>query len=164
MTRLCGAALLFSVVASVHPLAQSNDRGSRDKVAAKPVVEVSLPQQILDLEAKRIAAMVKKDIPALDALLADDLSYTHSGGTTDTKASFLTLIRERVRYQGIDYLTNQVSVWSDNTAMVRGVAQIRLEGTAPYSVLFLDVWSLHGGTWKMVAWHATRVAENTAAR
>ena len=162
MTRLLAVALLSIVVASAHPLAQTRD--SRDKGAAKPAVEVSLPQQILDLEAKRIAAMVKKDIPALDALLADDLSYTHSGGTVDTKASFLTLIKERGRYQGIDYLTNQVSVWTDNTAMVRGVAQIRIEGTAPYSVHFLDVWSLHGGTWRMVAWQATRVAENTPAR
>jgi hypothetical protein len=36
-------------------------------------------------------------LKTLDALLADDLSYTHSGGTTDTKSSFLALIRERGR-------------------------------------------------------------------
>ena len=159
MRRLLGVAVLLSVVASVHPLAQTNSRGSRDKGATTPAVEVSLPQKILDLETKRIAAMVAKDIPTLDALLADELSYTHSGGTTDTKASFLALIKERGRYLGIDYLTNQVSGWGDNTAMVRGLAQIRLEGTPGYQVLFLDVWAIRGGTWKMVAWQATRVKE-----
>src|SRR5262245_45112446 len=101
MRRLPGVAVLLTVIASVHPLAQTNSRGSRDKGAPTPQVEVSLPQKILDLETRRIAAMVAKDIPALDSLLADNLSYTHSGGTTDTKASFLTLIRERGRYLGI---------------------------------------------------------------
>src|SRR5580765_4963662 len=142
MRRLLGVAILLSVVASAHPLAQTNGRGSRDKGATTPAVEVSLPQKILDLETKRIAAMVAKDIPTLEALLADELSYTHSGGTTDTKASFLALIKERGRYLGIDYLTNQVTAWGDNTAMVRGLAQIRLEGTPGYQVLFLDVWAI----------------------
>ena len=164
MTRLFVTVALFTVVASANPLAQTNSRGNRDKAAAKPPVEVSLPQQILDLETKRIAAMVAKDMTTLDALLSDDLSYTHSGGTTDTKASFMALIKDRGRYTGIDYLNSQVSVWNDATAMVRGVAQIRLEGTDPYAVQFVDVWTLRSGAWKMIAWQATRVAEKTAAR
>jgi hypothetical protein len=159
MTRLSAAVLLFSVVASVRPLAQANKGGSRDKVAAKPAAEVSLPQQILDLETKRIAAMVAKDMTTLDKLLSDDLSYTHSGGTTDTKTSFLALIKDRGRYTGIDYLNSQVSVWNDATAMVRGVAQIRLEGTEPYAVQFVDVWTFRSGAWKMVAWQATRLPD-----
>jgi hypothetical protein len=159
MRRLIGVAVLLSVVSSGHLLAQTTGRGSGEKTAAGPPAEPSLPQKILNLETKRIAAMVAKDIPALDALLADDLSYTHSGGTTDTKASFLTLIKEKGRYLGIDYLKTQVSAWGESTAIVRGLAQIRLEGTPGYSVLFLDVWAIRNGTWKMVAWQATRVPE-----
>ncbi len=160
MRRILFIALLLSV-GCVRPPAGSNEQSGqrRERARPGPAAEPSLPQKILDLETKRIAAMVAKDIPALDALLADDLSYTHSGGTTDTKASFLTLIKERGRYQGIDYLTNQVSAWGESTAMVRGLAQIRLEGTAGYQVLFLDVWAIRNGTWKMVAWQATRVKE-----
>jgi hypothetical protein len=157
MRSLFGAAVLMIVGLSMVA-AQTNVGGTREKnttAAAEP----SLPQKILDLETKRIAAMVAKDIPALDALLGDDLSYTHSGGSTDTKASFLALIKERGRYLGIDYLKTQVSAWGDSTAMVRGLAQIRLEGTPGYQVLFLDVWGIRNGTWKMVAWQATRVPE-----
>jgi ketosteroid isomerase-like protein len=118
----------------------------------------ALEHSILGLEAKRIEAMVKKDIATLDALLADDLTYTHSGGTTDTKASFITLIRERGRYQGVDYSNTQVIPFAGGTvAVVRGRAQIRLEGVAGYPVLFVDVWALRDGAWKMVAWQATRV-------
>ena len=120
----------------------------------------SLEKKILDLEKQRIAEMVKKDIVTLDALLADDMSYTHSGGTTDTKASFIKLIKERGRYLGVDYSNTQVIPFPGGTTVaVRGRAQIRLEGVAPYPVLFLDVWALRDGVWKMVAWQATRIPD-----
>ena len=50
-------------------------------------------EEILALETKRIAAMTRQDLDTLDGLLADDLTYTHSRGVTDTKASFLELIK-----------------------------------------------------------------------
>jgi hypothetical protein len=144
MKRLLATVVALGVVSGVRPLAEVGDK--------------SLENRILSLEAKRIEAMVKKDIATLDALLADDLTYTHSGGTTDTKASFITLIKERGRYQGVDYSNTQVIPFAGGTAVaVRGRAQIRLEGVAGYPVLFLDVWALRDGTWKMVAWQATRV-------
>jgi len=151
--------LLFVVVASIvfcslHPLAQTS---AGNKTAAHGG-DKALESKILGLEAKRIAAMVNKDIAMLDMLLADDLTYTHSGGTTDTKASFITLIKERGRYQGVDYSNTQVIPFpGGNAVAVRGRAQIRLEGVAGYPVLFLDVWTLRDGIWKMVAWQATRV-------
>lgn len=66
-------------------------------------------------------------------------------------------IKERGRYLGIDYSNTQVVASGANTVVVRGRAQIRLEGTASYPVLFLDVWVLRDGAWKMVAWQATRI-------
>ena len=144
MKRLLAAAFLLSVVSQGHALAQTSGTG--------------LEKEILGLETKRIAAMVNKDVATLDALLADNLSYTHSGGTTDTKSSFITLIKERGRYLGVDYSNTQVIPSGADTVVVRGRAQIRLEGTASYPVLFLDVWVLRGGAWKMVAWQATRIS------
>lgn len=153
MKRLLFAVAAFGVFCSLHPIAQT----SAGKDAAANGGK-GLENRILGLEAKRIAAMVNKDIAALDVLLAEDLTYTHSGGTTDTKASFITLIKERGRYQGVDYSNVQVIPFpGGNTVAVRGKAQIRLEGVAGYAVLFLDVWTLRDGAWKMVAWQATRV-------
>jgi hypothetical protein len=144
MKRLLAAVVVLGVVSGVRPLAEGGDK--------------ALENRIRSLEAKRIEAMVKKDIATLDALLADDLSYTHSGGTTDTKASFITLIKERGRYQGVDYSNTQVIPFAGGRAVaVRGRAQIRLEGVASYPVLFLDVWAQRDGAWKMVAWQATRI-------
>jgi uncharacterized protein DUF4440 len=126
--------------------------------------DTSLQQKILALETKRIAAMVKKDMAALDSILADDLTYTHSGGRTDTKATFMALIEgPDNRYLGVDYTATEV-ITTGNAVIVRGVAQIRL-GEGPrgpatsYPVLFLDVYALRNGVWQMVAWQATRPGE-----
>jgi hypothetical protein len=131
---------------------------------ATPAADASLQQKILALEARRVAAMVNKDMAALDAILADDLTYTHSGGRTDTKATFMALIKgPDNRYLGVDYSNTEV-ITTGNAVIVRGVAQIRL-GEGPrgpatsYPVLFLDVYALRNGVWQMVAWQATRPGE-----
>jgi len=149
------AAVLISLQV-VHAFEQATHAGGHESGAATGAVSGDLEKTILALETRRIDAMVKKDLATLDALLADDLSYTHSGGTIDTKASFITLIKERGRYLGVDYTEKQVIPIAANTVVVRGIAQIRLEDTPAYPVLFLDVWAVRGGTWKMVAWQATR--------
>ena len=119
-----------------------------------------LTTTILALETRRIGAMVRKEIEHLDALLGDDLSYTHSGGYTDTKSAFLARIRDgRPHYLGVDYSDAQVVPLAGDSVVVRGRAQIRLEDTPAYHVFFLDVWTVRDGAWKMVAWQATRITE-----
>jgi ketosteroid isomerase-like protein len=123
----------------------------------------TVARQIRTLEAKRIAAMCGQDLTTLAAMLADDLTYTHSRGETDTKSSFLELIRnpgDHGRYLGVEFSDEQVVPLGD-AVVVRGRAQITLErpaGQPPlsYPVLFLDVWEQREGTWRLVAWQATR--------
>jgi ketosteroid isomerase-like protein len=150
MKKILLAALTLIVASNGRLVSQAGSSG--------------LEKKILDLEKQRIAAMVKKDIATLDALLADDMSYTHSGGTTDTKASFIKLIKERGRYLGVDYSNTQVISSGANAVIVRGIAQIRLENTPAYPVIFVDVWVLRDGAWKMVAWQATRVPTDRATQ
>ena len=119
MKKMLLAALALIVISTGRLVAQAGNAG--------------LEKKILDLEKQRIAAMVRKDIVTLDALLADDMSYTHSGGTTDTKASFIKLIKERGRYLGVDYSNTQVVISGANAVIVRGIAQIRLQNHAGVS-------------------------------
>ena len=150
MKRILLAALVLILTLNGQLVAQAGGAG--------------LEKKILELEKQRIAAMVKKDVTKLDALLADDMSYTHSGGTTDTKASFIKLIKERGRYLGVDYSNTQVITSGANAVIVRGIAQIRLENTPAYPVIFVDVWVLRDGAWKMVAWQATRAQDERSTR
>src|SRR5262245_21976934 len=48
---------------------------------------MSSDREILALEDKRYAAMCGGDFAALEAMLHDELLYTHSSGLTDTKAT-----------------------------------------------------------------------------
>lgn len=160
MRRLLSAAAPLCFWLSAHTFGQTSKARSGRAVS----VDTSLQQEILTLETRRIAAMVSKDIATLNAILADDLSYTHSSGRTDTKASFLALIQSAESpYRGVDYSNTEV-VPSGNAVIVRGRAQIRLGGglsgqDLSYPVLFLDVYALRSGAWQMVAWQATRIPE-----
>ena len=123
-------------------------------------------KDILALEARRIAAMTAQDMVTLDAILADDLSYTHSSGHSDTKSSFMELVSNpgaHGRYKSVEYAHAEVVPLGD-TAIVRGRAQITLEGYAgapdrSYPVLFVDVYERRSGRWRLVAWQATRAKD-----
>ena len=54
---------------------------------------MSSDKEILALEDKRYAAMCSGDFAALEAMLHDELLYTHSSGLTDTKATWLASLR-----------------------------------------------------------------------
>ena len=49
--------------------------------------------EIIALENRRIEAMLKGDVQALDEILADDLIYTHTTARLDTKASFIDAVK-----------------------------------------------------------------------
>src|SRR4051812_5579256 len=58
-------------------------------------------QQVIQAEKDRFAAIVKADEAALNKLLADDLTYTHSNANMQTKAQFIA----DVKSGAIDYVT-----------------------------------------------------------
>ena len=114
-------------------------------------------KEILALEDKRFAAMVG-DLAALEALLHDDLLYTHSSGLTDTKASWLASMRSgKTKYKS--------GVWSDrkvrfagDTALVTGRAQLEAEVNGQPRTLrlvFLNAWTKTPKGWKFIAWQST---------
>jgi hypothetical protein len=51
-------------------------------------IEASI-STIETMEDRRYAAMLYKDVKMLRSLLHDQLTYVHSRGTTDTKASYI---------------------------------------------------------------------------
>ena len=58
-------------------------------------------QQVLQAEKDRFAAMIKGDRPALEKLLADDLTYTHSSALFESKEQFI----KSVTSGNIDYVS-----------------------------------------------------------
>ena len=52
-------------------------------------------KQIIALDRQRMAAMTRKDTATLNALLSDDLVYTHAMGRIDTKQGLIADIKSR---------------------------------------------------------------------
>ena len=53
-------------------------------------------EAIRALEEQRYAAMLAGDVATLERLLDDALTYTHSSGVVDTKASYIAGVRDKV--------------------------------------------------------------------
>jgi hypothetical protein len=113
---------------------------------------------IARLEDERYAAMLDKDIDALERLLHPDLLYMHSSGIADTKASYIAGVRDRVwdyhaitrsdqtvrRHGALALVFNRLKI----DLAVRGVAK-NLDNRA------LAVWVADAGadnnSWRLIA-------------
>jgi len=110
--------------------------------------------EILRLEDERYAAMLAKDVKALERLLDGELVYMHSSGVADTKESYIRGLREQVwDYQRIGRTEQTVKV-SGDTALVfnRLAISIKVRGVQKeLDNRALAVWVRRGGAWRLVA-------------
>ena len=118
--------------------------------------------EIIQLENRRIEAMTKQDVQALEEILADDLSYTHSTGRLESKAEFISnLTSGRTKYQSIERDDVKVRQYGD-TAVVTGRAKFHVNANGQdikFQVRFTDVYAKRDGVWQMVAWQSTKLPE-----
>ena len=114
--------------------------------------------EIIALENRRIEAMTKGDIQALEEILADDLIYTHTTARLDTKASFIDAIKSgRSNYKSVDTSDVEVRQLGD-TVVVTGHAKFHV-GDNKFEARFLDVYAKRNNAWQMVAWQSTRLPD-----
>lgn len=121
----------------------------------------SAEQAVRQAEDRRVKATTANDFAALDAVLADDLTYGHSNGIVDTKASYIESLRSgKTKYESIERGPSVVRVYG-NTALVTGAATVGLRGLAtPLSLRYTLAYVLRDGQWRMVAWQSTRAPVN----
>jgi hypothetical protein len=117
-------------------------------------------QMIIDLDRKRMNAMAQKDIATLNALLSDDLVYTHSTARLDTKKSLIEAMESgRTVYTGVE--PSDVKAQDlGNAVVLTGTARISVMSNGrpnSFGVRFTDVYANNGGQWQMVAWQSTRL-------
>ena len=117
-------------------------------------------QAVIDLDARRMQAMVAKDVKALEAVLADDLVYTHSSARLDTKKSLIDgMVKGATVYTGCDPSEVKAQDLGDSVVLT-GIARIKVvvNGTPnAFGVRFTDVYARRGGSWQMVTWQSTRL-------
>src|SRR5262245_5815415 len=107
------------------------------------------------------AATVSGDEATLRQILADDLTYTHSTGETDTKQAFIDNLKSGVRkYHKVNHDSMDVRLYG-NTAVLMATAQIETSQKGanpnPAHLRFIHVWLLKDGRWRMVAHQSLRL-------
>lgn len=113
----------------------------------------------------RYRAMLAGDIAALEGLLAEELSYTHSSALREGKQAYLaSLANGRVRYLDARLSDVEQTIY-DGMAVMHGMAVIEAVVDGVERTLdnrFLSVWKHGGSGWQMVAWASTPVPARAA--
>ena len=129
--------------------------------AAATDSSASAEQSVAAAAEKLRVAMIDPTPAALTALVADDLSYGHSGGRVDTKDSFIgDLIAGKSDFVTIA-ITDQTIKVVGNTAIVRHTLTADTNDSGKpgkVQIKILGVWQQQGGQWKLLARQAVRVA------
>lgn len=112
--------------------------------------------KILALEAKWNDAYQKRDIVAMNALLADDFIITVEDGATFSKAGYIAHIGEPGTRVDVSEISDAKVRVRGNTAVVTGAYHEKGSSKGqPYEFhdRFTDVWTNVGGQWQLLASH-----------
>ena len=125
------------------------------------VAQASLGRKaLLASNSARFTAMVGDDLPALDTLLAPELTYIHSDGAVESKAQFLATLRTgRLRYLAIEPSDLKTRLYGD-VGVVTGRSRMRVmvgSELLQFSVRFTAIYRHTAKNWVLVAWQATRL-------
>ena len=142
---------LILIAAATAVFAGCTTMRAKDPAAAPAVAAAA--------EKLRVA-MIDPTPAALDALVADDLSYGHSGGKVDTKQSFIDdLISGASDFVNITITDQTVKVAGDAAIVRHTLTAATNDSGKPGNVnlKILQIWQRQGGQWKLLARQAVRV-------
>ena len=118
--------------------------------------------EVLRADDRRFEAMRKGDWAALDAALADDLTYVHSTARLESKTEHIANLRAgKPHYRGIAPRERTVRVHGA-IGVVNGVSEMHVERDGKeqrFTVRYLAVYAKSGESWQMIAWQSTRVPD-----
>jgi len=130
--------------------------------ASAPAASSASSEQSVAAAAEKLrVAMIDPTPAALAPLVADDLSYGHSGGRVDTKDSFIgDLVAGKSDFVTIAISDQTIKVVG-NTAIVRHTLTADTNDSGKpgkVQIKILGVWQQQGGQWKLLARQAVRTA------
>jgi ketosteroid isomerase-like protein len=114
---------------------------------------------VLRADERRFEAMRRGDWAALDAALAEDLTYVHSTARLESKSEHVANLRAgKPHYRGIAPRERRARVHG-NVGVVNGVSEMHVERDGKeqrFTVRYLAVYAKSGEQWRMIAWQSTR--------
>ena len=123
----------------------------------------SAEKSAMAFQLSRFKAMIDVDMETLEASLAEDLTYSHTTGWTETKSEFLLTVESgKINYMAVTPRDVAVRIYGD-VAVITGLSD--MQGTVgdrelSFTIRFLDVSRRVGDSWQLVAWQSVRIPEN----
>lgn len=118
-----------------------------------------LENDVLAYQDARFQAMIEEDLAKLNGLLDDDLHYSHTEGSVESKAEFLTTIEsKRIDYLAAKRRDVEVRVFG-NTAVITGLSDMDLiyrDERYEFTIRFLEVARRVDMNWQLVAWQSVK--------
>jgi ketosteroid isomerase-like protein len=104
-------------------------------------------------------AAVKQDAATLNRLLADDLTYIHSGGKLENKSEYMSgVLKGPSHYESFTYSDVKIKLYG-NTAVLTGFTDVKAVNRPVYRVRTLHVYVNNGGQWQLLAHESTRISQ-----
>jgi ketosteroid isomerase-like protein len=149
-------------VKKVHLLLTLALGASMVQAAPVPSLTGDAAKQVMAAEQARTAALEHSDVATLERIMADDVTYIHASGKTDTKKSYLDAIRSgQLRY--ISWRAKNLHVrLLGSGAVIDGeyavkVTDSRVQPTpVDINIFILTVYQQRNGRWQQIAWQSTR--------
>jgi len=120
-------------------------------------------QAILQCEQHRLAALMQGDLPMVDALLAEDLTFVHSNGQFDSKSQFMEKLGTRY-YQFASISADDVHVRVHGVVgTLTGTGQMRVQvqgRPASLRYRYTIVYRKAQDRWQIAALHHTRLPDS----
>ncbi|WP_276390723.1 nuclear transport factor 2 family protein [Eudoraea chungangensis] len=120
-------------------------------------------QQILKQQSDRFSAMIDADIVKLESLLADDLTYGHTKGSTETKTGFIKTVKTK-RIDYLSFIPREVNVRIyENTAVLTGFIDVKViykNEEMTFTTRFLEVQRKVNENWLLAAWQPVKYIQN----
>ena len=129
-------------------------------MASTSTETTTVEAEVLRADDQRFDAMRKQDWAALDAALADDLTYVHSTARLESKAEHIANLRAgKPNYRGIAPRERKARVHG-SIGVVNGISDMHVENAGKenrFTVRYLAIYARSGDRWRMIAWQSTRL-------
>jgi hypothetical protein len=136
---------------------------SAARLSARPA---SAGDEVLAADKARMDALVNQDWAALNNILADDLSYCHSGGNVQTKEQYLAgLATGSTRYYKVDtnwgqpHIVGKIGVLSGQVTFYVKAGQNDLT----FHLQAVSVYEQRDGRWQLILFQSTALPKAASA-
>lgn len=113
--------------------------------------------EILALEARRIAALTSGDVASLGALMADDLVHVHGNGHLDGKEAYLHGVETKYKFHHIERGDLSIRSYGDVVVVVGPLSQTvsvnGIDKLNEISAVTTQTWTRTGDSWKQSTCH-----------